>query len=164
MLSKTSKILYMGTPNTRGGFNHPTITGEYILTYRPIARQRLGKHIPRDPTRSTTGRLLLDNGSVNTLKTIRYDRRQCFPWGPPRAYITGSSKGAVSCFQELSRVLERAVKGDWEEMARKELGCAKKTSCVIWSYSETDKSVAKIRLVKTENPSECVTVNWKRVE
>jgi hypothetical protein len=30
-----------------------------------------------------------------------------------------------------------AVKGDWEEMARNELDCAKKISCVISSSSET---------------------------
>jgi hypothetical protein len=32
-------------------------------------------------------------------------------------------------------------------MAKVELGGAKKTLCVICSYSETDKSVARIRLV-----------------
>jgi hypothetical protein len=34
-----------------------------------------------------------------------------------------SSKGAISCRQELGRVLEMAVEGDWEEMARKKLDC-----------------------------------------
>jgi hypothetical protein len=38
---------------------------------------------------------------------------------------------------ELGRVLEMADKGDWEEIARKELDCDKKTSRVIWSYNET---------------------------
>jgi hypothetical protein len=38
---------------------------------------------------------------------------------------------------ELGRLLEMAVEGDWEEIARKELGGAKKTSCVIWNDSES---------------------------
>jgi virulence-associated protein VapD len=48
-------------------------------------------------------------------------------------------------------------------MARKELVCAKKTSCVLqldW-YNNCVKSVAMIRLVETDNPSACVTANCK---
>jgi hypothetical protein len=37
-----------------------------IVTCIPIARQRLGKHIPRKHTRATVGRPFLGNGPVNT--------------------------------------------------------------------------------------------------
>jgi hypothetical protein len=50
-------------------------------------------------------------------------------------------------------------------MARKELGCAKRLH-MFCSYSETGiitllKSVVRIRLGKTENPSVRITVNCK---
>jgi hypothetical protein len=50
-------------------------------------------------------------------------------WSVTRAY-KGMKKLVLSC-RELGRVLEMAVQGDYEEMARKEFGCEKKISCVI---------------------------------
>jgi hypothetical protein len=101
---------------------------------------------PPGPTRSKVEHLLLGKGSVNTPKTIRDNRIRRFPWVPPRGYITGSSKGAVTCQKlrefnwvrccpELGRVLEMAVEGDWEEMARNKLDCDQKISCTIGSCS-----------------------------
>jgi hypothetical protein len=46
-------------------------------------------------------------------------------------------------------------------MARKELGSEKKISCVLKLQRDCVKSVARIRLVKTENPSACVSMNYK---
>jgi hypothetical protein len=62
---------------------------------------------------------------------------------------------------ELRESLETAVEDDCEQMAIRELGCEN----VCCSYIETGiitllKSVARIRLVKAEKPSVCVTVNW----
>jgi hypothetical protein len=39
----------------------------YTVTYRPTARQRLGKHIPAEAYARTIGRQSLGNGSVNKL-------------------------------------------------------------------------------------------------
>jgi hypothetical protein len=112
--------------------------------------------LPLEPTWATIRRLLLGNGSINTPKTIRDNRRRCFPWSSSRGYITGSSKGAVSCCQKLrvfswrrvnliellSRIGPNSGDGNpqWLRRNSKELCCEKKTPCVIWSDSETVKN------------------------
>jgi hypothetical protein len=132
---------------------------------------------PREPTRATMGHPLLCNGSVNTLKTIWDNRRLCFPWGPPRGYITRNSKGGVSCYQKLREfswrrvhlrdVVENLVEfwrwkskvfeKKWQEMNQ----TAKRRLHVWFEVTDSYKSVARIRLMKTEKPSACVTVNCK---
>jgi hypothetical protein len=147
--------------------------GVYILwRIKPLLGNDPVNTIPLKPTRTTVWRLLLGNGSVSIHRTVRDNRRRCFPRSPYRSYITGSLEGAVvvrswessveefiwvSC-QEFGRVLEMAVEDDWEEIARKDLGAAKKTSCVIWIdrllYIRCQDATSK-----TEKPSACVTVN-----
>jgi hypothetical protein len=129
---------------------------------------------PREPKRATIGRLLLGNGSVNTPKTTG-DNRGRFPWSPLRGYITRISKGAVSCNRvefrdvslpgyelgsrgnELSRVFGT---GSYKTMIRKWVRRRKEDSmCDLKLQWDCDKSFARIRLVKAENPSACATVN-----
>jgi hypothetical protein len=57
-----------------------------------------------------------------------------------------------------------------EEDSKKGLGCEKKTLYVLQLQWDSYKSIARIRLLRTENPSTCVTVNnkvcnpaWRRV-
>jgi hypothetical protein len=124
----------------------------------------------RKPTRATIECLLLGN------KTIRDNRRRCFPWGPPRAYITGSSKGAVSCQKlrefswrrvHVSELLSRigSSSGDgsrmWLRRNNKKWIRLRKEDFIYDLKWQTGKSVARIRLVKTENTSACVTVNYE---
>jgi hypothetical protein len=58
----------------------------------PIARQRLGKHIPAKRTRATEGRSLLGNGPEN----ISPQQQRLFSvWSVPRVYERTKSEDAT---------------------------------------------------------------------
>jgi hypothetical protein len=70
----------------------------------------------------------------------------------------------TECRSVENESLWRWQSNDFEEMARKELDCAKTTSCVLQWEWYFYKSVARIWLVKTENlvcVCVCVTANCK---
>jgi hypothetical protein len=133
----------------------------------------------RQQRRAIIGRLLLRKESVNTPKTIRDNRRLRFPWGPPRGYITRSSKGTVRRCQKLREfswtkvhlreLLPRtgSSSGDgsrrWLRQNDKKWIrlCKEHFICYCKLQEDGCKSVASIRLVKTQNPSECVLVKSK---
>jgi hypothetical protein len=124
---------------------------------------------------------LLGNGSVTTFPWKQMHatiEEWCFLWSAARHCITRLCSGVLcgsimrlynedlmQLESELSWVLDLAVAAEnWDSqqsrrlriMAWKELDCAKKTSCVLQWQWDCYKSIARIRLVKTENPSVCV--------
>jgi hypothetical protein len=117
----------------------------------PIARQRLGKHIPAEANvrnnRTSIARQRISKHTFLRIETVfsawsvQSGYKEGFSW--EESVVVRSWENSVevefvwvSC-QEMGWVLEMAVEGDWEEIARRESDCDKKTSCVIWNYSKT---------------------------
>jgi hypothetical protein len=118
------------------------------VTRTAVAMEQLSKHARNSRSAVfciwSAPRPLLCNGEVNTLPQLH---RGCFLCGPCRGVIKGERRSfktvefwdtSLSGYELGSRGIEvedweglwRWQSNDWEEMARKELGCAKKTSCV----------------------------------
>jgi hypothetical protein len=152
---------------------------QYFIFWRtePLLGNDSVNTFPREPTLATIGRLLLRNGSVNTTEKNRDNRRQCLPWGSPRDYITRSSMGAVSCqkLRDFSwrRVLIQLLSRNGSSSGVVRLKWLRRNGKKVIRLWQEDfvsdlklqgddyKSVARIRLVKTENPTACVTMNCK---
>jgi hypothetical protein len=101
------------------------------VTRIPIAKQRLSKHIPAEANahnnKTSIAKQRISKHAFLAVEAVFY------AWSVQSAYKDVFS----SCCQELGPFVEMTVQGNWEEMARKESDGVKKTSCVVWSYSET---------------------------
>jgi hypothetical protein len=117
-----------------------TLTGKIIMwRIDPLLDNYSVNIFPREPTRATIGRLLLGNGSVNTLKTMRDNRRRYFPWDPPWGYIARSSKGALDCCRELGQVLVMAVEGNWEKNGKNFFWGLQPVACIQFLCSKISR-------------------------
>jgi hypothetical protein len=119
----------------------------YFVAYRPIARQRLGKHIPAGASarnRTSTARHRSCKHSFPTIERLYFLRCPCKVVIKKSSEAGSSNEGRVE-FRDAG-------------LPGYELGIC---MCDLKRQWDCYKAVARIRLVKTENTGACVTVNCK---
>jgi hypothetical protein len=121
------------------------------VTCIPIARQLPVKHSPTEANvqssrTSITRQRIRQHVPLTTEVVFLHGYKEVFSsieWREESSFETPASRNISSGAEEFNLVENNA--------------------CVISSDSEAYKSVARIRLLKTDNPSACVTVNVKCV-
>jgi hypothetical protein len=139
-----------------------------------IARQLLSKHIPAANEYASNNRITSVSmqqrykHAFSTIQTLCFTRGPW--WGATKrakkivrvSWVSRRQPARIWAREHRNRIQKVGSRRWLRRNGKKGLCCAKKTSCVVWSDSETVmKSVARIRLVNNENPSACVTVNCK---
>jgi hypothetical protein len=144
---------------------------ENILWRIDLARQRLGKHIPAEAdSRNNRASITRQRIIKDAFLTIE---AAFFAWPVRSGYKKGLDEKSLLSevervhLSELSRIGSSSGNGSRRWLRRNcEKGirpCKEVFMCDLKSQWDSYKSVARIRLMKTENPSACATVNWKCV-
>jgi hypothetical protein len=138
------------------------IVSAEILKYcdvRWIARQRLGKQIPAETyVGKNRTPIVWQRIGKQTFSTIE---KLCFLRGPGRWVIKGqklSLESVVKNWLDFWRCQFKMTEKKWERGIRR---WKEDFVCDLKWHWDCYKSVARIRLVKSENPGACVTVNCK---
>jgi hypothetical protein len=181
MLLETVNVWYVHTTYCGEGLKErnfiPKMWRQAIVTYRSNTRQRFGKDIPagakaRDNVTSISRQQRGKHASSKIQAVFS-------AWSVQSSYknFSGVKSSRVSSQEVKSRVSRRQPAGIWAGVQRNWIEssvrnwqlqnngkkgirlCKEDSMCDLNLQWDSYKSVARIRLMKTEKPSECVTVN-----